>query len=107
MVLMFQANPLFHQRQSPAGFGALHRGLVQLMADYPGPVLLLHGDTHSVKHDRPLIDPGTGESFNRFVRAEVPGSPVVGGLWISVDPDAGEAFGVEEVYPDALDLPPR
>ncbi|WP_295403260.1 hypothetical protein [uncultured Thiocystis sp.] len=103
MVLLFHADPLFHKTRSPRGFAATRRALVQLMADYAGPVLLIHGDSHSFKHDRPLIDPGTGQPFARFVRAEVPGSPVVGGIWVSVDPDAAEPFAIEEVYPMSLD----
>ncbi|MBK5966375.1 hypothetical protein CCR95_20380 [Thiocystis minor] len=103
MVLLFHANPHFHKTRSPHGFDATRRALVQLMAEYAGPVLLIHGDTHSYKHDRPLIDPGTGQPFARFVRAEVPGSPVVGGIWVSVDPDADEPFDIEEVYPMSLD----
>ncbi|AFL73052.1 hypothetical protein [Thiocystis violascens] len=104
MVLLFHADPFFHMNRSPRGFAATRRALVRLMAEYAGPVLLIHGDTHGFKHDRPLIDPGTGLPFPRFVRAEVPGSPVVGGIWVSVDPDADEPFAVEEVYPLSLDV---
>ena len=104
IVLLFHANPLFHKTRSSRGFAATRRALVRLMTEYAGPVLLIHGDTHSFKHDRPLIDPGTGQPFARFVRAEVPGSPVVGGLWVSVDPDADAPFAIEEVYPMSLDV---
>ncbi len=107
MVLLFHADPLFQKARSPRGFAALRRALVQLMADYPGAILLIHGDTHVFRHDHPLIDPATGKPFSRFVRAEVPGSPVVGGIWITVDPDAGEPFAVEEVYPMSLDFPEK
>ncbi len=108
MVLMFQANPLFANPlvegdDPPYGFVGLQRALVELMDAYPGPVLAIHGDTHRFKHDRPLIDPATGESFGRFVRAEVPGSPVVGGLWIDIDPQADEPFGITPVYPVSRD----
>lgn len=108
MVLMFQANPLFANPLAegdgpPHGFVGLQRALVDLMAIYPGPVLSIHGDTHWFKHDRPLIDPATGEPFERFVRTEVPGSPLVGGLWIDIDPQADEPFGITPVYPESRD----
>jgi hypothetical protein len=82
-------------REGPTGarLRSTAAALVELMGAYPGPVLAIHGDTHRFKHDRPLIDPATGEPFERFVRTEVPGSPVVGGVWISVEPQAEEPFG--------------
>ncbi|EGV17197.1 hypothetical protein [Thiocapsa marina] len=103
MVIVFHANPQLEKARPARGFVRLRRALVELMGAYPGPVLAIHGDTHRFKHDRPLIDPATGVPFERFVRAEVPGSPVVGGLWISVDPQAEEPFGVSEMYPISRD----
>lgn len=108
MVLMFQANPLFANpllegAGPPHGFVGFQRALVDLMGVYPGPVLAIHGDTHRFKHDRPLIDPATGEPFSRFVRTEVPGSPLVGGLWIDIDPQGDEPFGITQVYPVSRD----
>jgi hypothetical protein len=103
MVIVFHANPQFEKARPARGFVRLRGALVELMGAYPGPVLAIHGDTHRFKHDRPLIDPATGERFERFVRAEVPGSPVVGGVWISVDPQAEEPFGVSEMYPISRD----
>ncbi|UHD15773.1 hypothetical protein [Thiocapsa bogorovii] len=99
MVIVFHANPQFEKARPARGFRRLRQALVELMGAYSGPVLAIHGDTHRFRHDRPLIDPATGAPFERFVRAEVPGSPVVGGLWISVDPQAEEPFGVSEMYP--------
>jgi hypothetical protein len=103
MVIVFHANPRFEKARPGRGFVRLHSALAELMDAYPGPVLAIHGDTHRFKHDRPLIDPATGEPFERFVRIEVPGSPVVGGVWISVEPQAEEPFGVSEMYPIARD----
>ncbi|WP_346014667.1 hypothetical protein [Thiocystis violacea] len=101
MVVFFHADPLFERSQPSKGFAATLRSLVDLMAVYPGRVLLIHGDSHHFRYDRPLRDPATGARIDRFERAEVPGSPSVGGLWISVDPEAAQPFTVEEVYPAA------
>ncbi|SDW47658.1 metallophosphoesterase [Thiocapsa roseopersicina] len=103
MVIVFHSNPQFEKARPARGFVRLRRALVELMGAYPGPVLAIHGDTHRFKHDRPLIDPATGAPFRRFVRTEVPGSPVVGGVWISVDAQAEEPFGVSEMYPISRD----
>jgi hypothetical protein len=103
VVLIFHANPGFETRPPPSGYAGLHEGILDLLATYPGPVLALHGDTHRFKFDRPLVDPKTGEPVARFVRAEVPGSPIVGGLWISIDPERDPPFAVTEVYPVSRD----
>jgi hypothetical protein len=103
LVILIQANPLFERGRGPRGFRGFKDDLVGLMRRFPGPVLLIHGDTHRFKHDRPLIDPATGSPFDRLVRVEVPGSPTVGGVWITVDPRAADPFGVEPVYAVSLE----
>jgi|UPI00039E352B hypothetical protein len=103
LVLMIQANPLFDRGQGPPGFRGFKQQLVAAMARFAGPVLVLHGDTHRFRHDRPLIDPVRGTPFARLVRIEVPGSPVVGGVWITVDPSAPEPFRADPVYAVSLD----
>ena len=67
------------------------------------PVLVVHGDTHRYQHNHPLLDPARGVPFERFTRVEVPGSPLVGGVWIEVDPDAAEPFTVKPVYAVSLE----
>jgi hypothetical protein len=102
LVIAVQANPLFERGRGPEGFRGFKQDLVDLLGRFPGPVLLIHGDTHRFRHDRPLIDPATGSPFERLVRVEVPGSPMVGGVWVSVDPDAPEPFSVRTRYASAL-----
>ncbi|WP_206171772.1 hypothetical protein [Thiorhodococcus mannitoliphagus] len=104
MVILFHADPLFERRRASKGFAATLDALVALSAKYSGQVLLVHGDTHRFRHDRPLRDPETGALIDRFERAEVPGSPRVGGLWISVQPGAPEPFEVDVVYPTSLEV---
>jgi len=103
LVLMMQANPQFDRGQGPPGFRGFKQQLVAAMARFAGPVLVLHGDTHRWRHDRPLIDPVRGTPFERLVRIEVPGSPVVGGVWITVDPSAAEPFVADPVYAVSLE----
>jgi len=106
LVIMIQADPLFDGGRGPRGFRGFKAQLVDLMSHFPGPVLLIHGDTHQYRHDHPLLDPARGTPFERFTRVEVPGSPIVGGVWISVDPQAAEPFAADPVYAVSLDAAP-
>jgi hypothetical protein len=99
-VLMFHANPLFEQ-PSNRGYLPFRQDLRRLLDDFGGPVLLIHGDTHRYRFDRPVADAATGVPIARVQRLEVPGSPVVAGVWVSVDPDAGQVFRVRTVFPGA------
>jgi hypothetical protein len=99
-VLMFHANPLF-ERPRHRGYLPFRQDLAGLLAGFDGPVLLIHGDTHRYKFDRPVMDPDTGVPIARVQRLEVPGSPVVAGVWVSVDPGAVQVFRVRTVFPDA------
>jgi hypothetical protein len=103
VVVLIQANPLFERGLNPRGLRGFKDDLIALMGRFPGPVLLLHGDTHRFKHDRPLIDPANGSPFDRLVRVEVPGSPMVGGVWITADLKAPEPFAVDPIYVVSLD----
>lgn len=99
-VLLLHADPGFEMPVSPHGFGLFREDLTALLRDYSGPVLAVHGDTHMYRYDHPLRDPDTGRTIQRFTRLEVPGSPLVGGVWVSVTPGAAKPFSVELTYPD-------
>lgn len=101
MVLVFHANPSFEAASPPQGYGPFLEDLARLLRGYPGPVLAIHGDTHRYKFDHPMRNPDTGREQPRFTRLEVPGSPVVAGVWVTIDAGAAEPFAVELAYPDA------
>jgi len=101
VVLIFHADPGFESDSQAQGFDALHEDIRRLLRGYSGPVLLIHGDTHRFTFDHPVRDPETGISRRRLSRLEVPGSPIVGGVWVTVDPTAKKPFSVKLVYPDA------
>ena len=103
LVVLIQANPFFESGKGPEGFQGFKQQLVATMSRFPGPVLVVHGDTHRYQHNHPLLDPARGVPFERFTRVEVPGSPLVGGVWIRVDPDAEEPFTVKPVYAVSLE----
>ena len=103
MVLIFHANPLFDETGARRGFVPLKQDLRRLLAAYPGPVLLIHGDTHRFRFDRPLTEPDSGRAIARLQRLEVPGSPLVAGVRVRIDPDAAKPFDVKVVYPSGFD----
>jgi hypothetical protein len=58
------------------------------------PVLYVHGDGHRYRVDQPLRDLLTHDRIATFTRVEVFGSPVVGWVRVSVDPDAASPFAI-------------
>jgi hypothetical protein len=96
MVLFFHANPLFGTAEP--GFRPFLEDLGRLLGNFPRPVLAVHGDTHRFRFDQPLAGRGkTGEAGRRLWRLEVPGSPAVGGVWVTVTSDRERPFEIEVV----------
>jgi hypothetical protein len=58
------------------------------------PVLFVHGDTHTYRVDRPFRD-GAGNRVDNVVRLETFGSPVVGWVRVTVDPNDAQLFRIE------------
>ncbi|MDF1722739.1 MAG: hypothetical protein P1U65_18860 [Minwuia sp.] len=100
LVIAIHANPEF--RKADKGFARTLAALAAGAASYGGPVLLVHGDTHSYRTDRPLHDENDRLVRNLW-RLEVPGSPDVGAVIVTIDPTATPPFSfrpllVEEAY---------
>jgi hypothetical protein len=99
MVVAFHANPRFDR---PAGSRARlgHDDLVRALADharvFAQPVLVVHGDTHTYRLDRPLAIHGAPD-LDTVTRVESFGSPKVGWVRVTVAPDRPELFVVEPV----------
>ena len=58
---------------------------------YEGEVLLIHGDTHWFRFDRPLVDPYSGQRVQNVTRLEVYGSPFVNWIYVTVNTDGARA----------------
>lgn len=58
------------------------------------PVLLVHGDTHRFRLDRPWWQAKTGAGIPNLQRVEVPGSPTVAWVPVHVDPRSADVFTV-------------
>lgn len=61
------------------------------------PVLLIHGDSHVFRVDKPLLGGRSGLLIDNLTRLEVPGSGDVHWVRVTVDPAKTQLFGVEHV----------
>jgi hypothetical protein len=87
IVLAMQANPFLKPRSGANGFEVLLERLKRLVADNPGAVILVNGDTHTHRDDEPL--PG-------LRRIEPWGSPIVSWLRGTIGSDI--KVGVAGLY---------
>jgi hypothetical protein len=105
-IAFFQADLRFEEPGKDRGLDPLRRDLAWLVKSFDGPILVIHGDRHRYLLDQPLLDPETGETVSRLTRLEVPGSPVVSGVWVTYDPSAEEPFRFERPQVDLTTDPP-
>jgi hypothetical protein len=59
------------------------------------PVVLIHGDSHTLLIDHPLLDPVTGVTYANFTRLETFGSPDIGWVRVVIDSVAGTITAYE------------
>jgi hypothetical protein len=102
IVLVIQADPGFDlpetedvdERQAPGadGYTEFLAKLVELTRSFAGQVLLVHGDTHFFKLDKPLIK--QSDQVENFTRLETFGSPDIHWVKVTVDPASREVFTI-------------
>jgi hypothetical protein len=102
LVVMVQANPWFIIRTAGVFDGFLAQ-LREAAARLHKPVLLVHGDTHVYRADRPFVD-AFGEPLPWLSRLETYGSPFVGWVRVTADPETPELFTFE---PNLFAVVPR
>jgi hypothetical protein len=88
VVILMHANPWTLPGVPRRGFRELLAALAGEIRRFPGEVLLLHGDTHQYRFDKPPLDNATGALAN-FTRVEVFGSPFVNWVRIRVSEEEG------------------
>jgi hypothetical protein len=97
VVVAFHANPNFER---PAGSRARmgHDDLVRALAEqaraFAGPVLVIHGDTHTYRVTRPLVIKGA-EDVGNLSRLESFGSPATGWVRVTIDSRDPALFVIE------------
>jgi hypothetical protein len=82
VILMMQANPWAAVGARRHGFTPLFETITTETIDFSGEVVLIHGDTHRFRVDRPLLHPDMRRPLPNFTRIEVFGSPSVN--WVRV-----------------------
>jgi hypothetical protein len=102
ILLAIQADPYFeltrgHPRRS--GYESFLAALERQTARFARPVVLVHGDSHVFRIDRPLVD-ATGRRVENLTRVEVFGSPVVSWVRGRVVPDSASVFSFEPMPPE-------
>lgn len=94
IVIVLQADPGFEvataDRAGEAvdGFDQLLVALVTESKAFAKPVVIVHGDSHRYRLDNPLKDPATGQTLQNVTRVETYGSPFVGWVEVTLQPNA-------------------
>jgi hypothetical protein len=105
IVLVFQADPGFdlpetekkNERKDPAfdGYTSFLDKLVEEARSYAGQVLIVHGDTHYFKVDKPLID--QAHPIPNITRLQTFGSPNANWVRVDVDPASRDVFVIRQM----------
>jgi len=96
MLIFAQADPDFEgkTRRKRDGFAGFRDALRDLALEFGKPVLLVNGDTHFYKLDKPLADPLTGRPLVNFTRVVVFGSPQTRWIRAGIDASTPQIFVV-------------
>lgn len=107
VVIVMQGDPDF--KHFDAGFAhSGYRELLEILRqetiNFPGQVLLIHGDTHWQRIDHPLRHPDTKQPITNFTRAETFGYPFMGWVNATINTESAELFrfDVREYKPNWL-----
>jgi hypothetical protein len=102
ILFLFQANPAFEQAAgSPdrLGFDEVIAALVEGAVAFGRPVLLVHGDSHYMRMDKPVRSGGA--AIPNITRVETFGDRDNHWLRIVVDPNSDQVFAVHQEIVDA------
>jgi len=93
LMVVLQANPGFElPPEERTGYNDLLAALEEETVAFDRPVVLVHGDTHIQRIDRPMTSSTSGERVENFTRVETFGSPEVGWVRAGVDTSDPEVF---------------
>lgn len=89
VMIIIQANPGFElapTHPQRTGYNDFLKALEQETLAYTKPVVLVHGDSHYVRIDKPLLDSRAQQRIARFTRVETFGETDTGWVRVEVDP---------------------
>jgi hypothetical protein len=87
VVIFFHADPRFEKPKDDLyrkKYDSIILALEESAKYFKGDILLIHGDTHNYKVDKPLRDRNSGEILSNVHRIIVPGSPRVGYVSVNI-----------------------
>ena len=97
VMLIIQANPLF---EVPAvqrtGFNDFLRDLEAEVIAFRRPVVLVHGDSHYFRIDKPLLGSTSRRRLENFTRVETFGENDNHWLHVTVDPNSPNVFAFDQ-----------
>ena len=95
IMIVMQANPLPERGSTNrvhAGFRPLVEMLERETVAFEKPVVLVHGDSHYFRIDKPLYGAKSKRRIENFTRVETFGNPDVHWVRVTVDPNDPEVF---------------
>jgi hypothetical protein len=101
VMLIMQANPWFEKLPAErTGFNDFLKALQTEVEKFNRPVVLVHGDSHYFRIDKPLTDPKK-QPMPLFTRVETFGTPNVHWVKATVQPNRPEVFTFEPILVSA------
>ncbi len=104
VVVVMQADPAFdvppadRVARNVDGYDGLLAAFVEEAKAFAKPVVIVHGDSHQYRFDRPLVDPATAQIVANVQRVETYGSPVTGWVRVTVDPTSAAFVRAEPEF---------
>lgn len=97
VVIAMHADLKFKSRHAE-GFHDTIAAMEDFAANYPEPIVCIHGDTHFFRVDNPLTDDAGHQTHLHFTRMEVFGAPNVAGVSVTVDPQDPQVFSFRPYF---------
>jgi len=107
LVIFIHADPLRgrdHDRKVGKPFGRTVKALKQGAVTFKKPVLVVHGDYHEYKLDKPFTT-SAGKAIENLTRLEVQGAPEVWATRIDIDPASPSLFKIAPLKPVGAEAP--
>ena len=107
VMIIIQANPGFEATpEERTGFNDFLTVLLEETLDFNKPVVLVHGDTHYFRIDKPLINSSSKRRVTNFTRVETFGAPDVHWIRATVDVNDPNLFSFKQGFVDPAGLEP-
>ena len=96
VMFIMQANPWGGRSDGSSGFGDTLRTLEERTLAFQKPVVLVHGDSHYFRIDKPLMGTSSNRRIENFTRVETFGTDDVHWVRATIDPSDPGVFGFRE-----------